>query len=342
MTQKKQLSILLFRWSSIGDVVLSTSALSYFKSFPIPHKIFWVCKEPALSLMRASYPEVEWIALSEVLSFRVLKILRACDAAIDMQVTLKSRFLSTIYRILFGKKIYPVHKRNMMRNGLIWKSRLLGRRAQGAVFPKRSFVQDVLQVCIQASALGQTGSVSAKPALFFPGAPNSVDSGKFNIGVAPGASYQTKKAPPELFAAVIEQISNHLGDRVQFFFLGDHADRDDAQKVFVLLKERVPIKNFCGSLSLCESARMIGQLDCVLGNDSSMGHIAEAQNVPSVVFFGPTVEAFGFTPYLSQSQAFSADLGCRPCSKHGQAPCYFKDKLCFQKIDSVGLNRVPK
>ena len=44
---------------------------------------------------------------------------------------------------------------------------------------------------------------------------------------------------------------------------------------------------------------------------------------------GDLEKEFGFSPHLEQSESFSANLSCRPCSKHGSKDCRFKNKKCF-------------
>jgi len=90
--------------------------------------------------------------------------------------------------------------------------------------------------------------------------------------------------------------------------------------------------NMAGKLELWETALALKQCTVLFSNDSSLGHMAEAVGTPTAVLFGPTIESFGFAPRMPQSRAFSANLGCRPCSKHGKVKCRYGDKLCFAMI----------
>ena len=96
-----------------------------------------------------------------------------------------------------------------------------------------------------------------------------------------------------------------------------------------------PVLNLAGKLTLWESSLAIKESAIILSNDSSLCHIGEAVGTRSAVLFGPTVESFGFAPRHPESQAFSAPLGCRPCSKHGKAECRYGDKLCFSLIPAA-------
>ena len=70
----------------------------------------------------------------------------------------------------------------------------------------------------------------------------------------------------------------------------------------------------------------------------TLGHIAEALGTSSFVFFGPTVEEFGFIPWRDSSRCFSSNLACRPCSKHGKSECRYKDYQCYSNIDFVTIS----
>jgi ADP-heptose:LPS heptosyltransferase len=89
---------------------------------------------------------------------------------------------------------------------------------------------------------------------------------------------------------------------------------------------------FAGKLTLPETGYALSFAKATISNDSGLAHLSESVNTPVAVLFGPTVEAFGFAPRMKQSKSFSSDLGCRPCSKHGQIACRFKDQRCFHDV----------
>lgn len=156
------------------------------------------------------------------------------------------------------------------------------------------------------------------------------------IAVAPGASYPTKKAPSELFIDILLRLKNKISEEnleLGIVYLGDQSDRADSVSLSDKIAWPYPTLNLCGKLTLVESGLALSQVNALLSNDSSLGHIAEASDVPVSILFGPTAEAFGFAPWRPDSRAHSAPLGCRPCSKHGKNPCRFHDEQCFHSID---------
>ncbi|MCD6417958.1 glycosyltransferase family 9 protein [bacterium] len=87
-----------------------------------------------------------------------------------------------------------------------------------------------------------------------------------------------------------------------------------------------------GGLSLEELIGIIQQADCFVGNDSGPVHIAAALGVPSLSIFGPTHPALGFIPRGKNADYITADLKCSPCTLHGEGKCKFDRQLCFEKI----------
>jgi ADP-heptose:LPS heptosyltransferase len=120
-------------------------------------------------------------------------------------------------------------------------------------------------------------------------------------------------------------------------FLGDESDRKVALELGDLISWPHATLNLAGKLSLWESALALKEADVLLSNDSSLAHISEAVDTPAAVLFGPTIEAFGFSPRMRTSKAFSTTIGCRPCSKHGKTPCRYSDQACFTGLDSKSI-----
>jgi ADP-heptose:LPS heptosyltransferase len=161
--------------------------------------------------------------------------------------------------------------------------------------------------------------------------------GKKWVAVSPGASYETKQAPVELLIESLEKFRHLLQNKedsknIGLLLLGDQKDAEICQQLKNGLKWPDIVLNYAGQLSLWENAIVLKKVVCLLSTDSALAHIAEAVDTPVLVLFGPTVEGFGFAPRKKESRAFSSRIGCRPCSKHGKAPCRFGDKLCFQQI----------
>ncbi len=78
--------------------------------------------------------------------------------------------------------------------------------------------------------------------------------------------------------------------------------------------------------------------------DTGLSHLAEAIDIPVVVLFGPTHEDTGFGPRKRESLSVGADLWCRPCSKDGTACFRIADEryLCMKTITPIQVQRAIK
>ncbi|MCS7245701.1 MAG: glycosyltransferase family 9 protein [candidate division WOR-3 bacterium] len=92
--------------------------------------------------------------------------------------------------------------------------------------------------------------------------------------------------------------------------------------------------NLIGKTSIREMLIIVKYAKLFIGNDSGIAHIASAFNIPSIVFFGPTILSFGFEPFSDKYKVFEVKyLPCRPCSLHGEKPCKRKDYACLSWIE---------
>jgi ADP-heptose:LPS heptosyltransferase len=85
--------------------------------------------------------------------------------------------------------------------------------------------------------------------------------------------------------------------------------------------------NLAGSLTLPQSADVIQQSQLLVSPDTGLMHIAAALKKPVISIWGNTIPEFGMSPYYPagsgiKNQKFQImNLPCRPCSKIGYAKC---------------------
>lgn len=96
-----------------------------------------------------------------------------------------------------------------------------------------------------------------------------------------GANSDHKIWPTDNYLKLLEYLKDKFCICI---LLGDKRDNILA-KDFVK-KTKVKTLNFCGSLSLMDSAAIISQSDYFVGNDSGLGHISSALKIPTFIIFG--------------------------------------------------------
>ena len=113
-----------------------------------------------------------------------------------------------------------------------------------------------------------------------------IDSQAPLIGISPGARWESKMFPPELFARII-QLTAEMVPEARFVVMGAPADQKNAEKICLLAGD-APVYSLAGSTGLGELVELITRCKVLLANDSGPVHIAAAGRIPVVCFYGPT------------------------------------------------------
>lgn len=155
--------------------------------------------------------------------------------------------------------------------------------------------------------------------------------GKYMVVVV-GANHFTKQIPKEKLVPII----NLAG--IPVCLVGGQDVADTANEIEKQLK--VPFLNSVAKLSINQSASIIKQSALVITPDTGMMHIAAAFHKKIFSFWGNTVPAFGMYPYQpgEGSQIVEINhLKCRPCSKIGHKKCPKGHFNCMMKIDEKAV-----
>ena len=97
--------------------------------------------------------------------------------------------------------------------------------------------------------------------------------------------------------------------------------------------------NMAGKLSLQQSASVIRQSRLLITPDTSLMHIGAALDHPMITVWGNTNERFGMTPFYCEDSSaewhmIEVDgLKCRPCSKIGHNQCPKGHFKCIRDLD---------
>ena len=103
------------------------------------------------------------------------------------------------------------------------------------------------------------------------------------------------------------------------------------------------VHNACGAYGLNGSADLVRQAAAVITHDTGLMHVAAAFRRPIVSVWGNTVPRLGMYPYLPDGPAYVAaevsGLPCRPCSKIGYASCPRGHFRCMRGQDLPAIAR---
>lgn len=317
---------LVVRFSSIGDIILTTPVFRHLKQKVEDSEIHFLTKSGYAALLEEN-PYIDQIhsfdgdIRSCIKSLRNLEI----DYVIDLHRNLRSaRIKRGLRRVDF-----PVHKLN-------WQKWLLVNLKLNRL-PDRHMVDrnlDTINSFIEERDNGgldyfippkEEVAVHALPEIFQHG----------YIGLSIGAQHETKKLPPESLVNLCKKLEHPV------VILGGPEDRDTGKFLVSSLPEK-NILNACGSYSIHQSASLVKGARLLITHDTGLMHIGAAFRKKIISIWGNTVSEFGMYPYRADpsSQQFEVSgLSCRPCSKIGHQKCPRGHFKCMLQQDLDGIVR---
>lgn len=310
-------TILVIRFSSIGDIVLTTPVLRRLRAAYPEASIDFCIKSPFVSLVEGS-PYLNAVYTSDA------PPRGHYDLVVDLQNNLRSR---SLVQSISYHQLYRYHKQN-------WKKLLLVRTGLN-LFGTAESVVDRYMAAIEDRQIA--GDDKGCELWFTEDDRNfaaSVGSGnERRLAVCFGANHLTKRYPPGKFASVIESLLSEL--KLSVLLLGGTEDVEQADEILAALSVNAVsrVVNLAGKSSLTESAAVLESCDAVLTNDTGLMHMASAFGKQLFVLFGSSVGEFGFLPYHTSYCMFEvADLPCRPCSHIGKDHCPKGHFKCMMDI----------
>lgn len=155
------------------------------------------------------------------------------------------------------------------------------------------------------------------------------------IAIVIGASFKTKKLPVEKLRELCSKIDHPI------ILLG--GPDDVAEGNAISQTDPIKIYNACGKFSLNESVDLVRKSKLIISHDTGLMHAAAALKKPVVAVWGSTTPSFGMVPYygdnFSRRQPNPYDdmqvhkLWCRPCTKIGRKKCPQGHFKCMKKMD---------
>ena len=144
-----------------------------------------------------------------------------------------------------------------------------------------------------------------------------------------GATHATKRLPEEKIMDICSQLQQPI------VLLGGKSEIETGSRV--ALAAGTQVIDLCGKLSLYESASVVRDAAVVLTHDTGLMHIAAAFQKTIVSVWGNTVPKFGMYPFYPTGMQRNTSLevlglSCRPCSKIGYDRCPKGHFKCMQDI----------
>lgn len=147
------------------------------------------------------------------------------------------------------------------------------------------------------------------------------------VALVIGGAHLGKRMGAEQWAEVVRGISAPV------VLLGGPEDVEDANRIAATAGREV--WNAVGKLTLHESASVVREAEVVVTGDTGLMHIASAWGKKIVSLWGCTVPGFGMSPYRPHPASVILEpmnRAKRPCSKLGNKCKYGMDNRCINHI----------
>jgi ADP-heptose:LPS heptosyltransferase len=327
------MKFLVIRFSSIGDIVLASPVMRCLKKQVLTSEVHFLTKS-SFSIVTASNPYIDKFFYYNNNLGEVIGELKKeeYDYVIDLQNNVKS------YKVkkALGVKSYTINKLNFQKF-LLTKLRI-------DIMPKRHITQRSLDTIAEFGVKDDGGGldyfIPEKDLVKESDIPVSHHAGY--IAMVIGASYYTKKLPPDKLRTLCEIIHHPI------ILIGGKEDAAIGEQV--ALADPVKIYNACGKFNLNESADLVRRSKMVISHDTGLQYIACAFNKIVLAIWGSTspkldVEPYYGKPFLSTHKELPYEnilrkpqLKCQPCSKYGNKKCPLGHFKCMEEMDIHYIN----
>ena len=314
--------ILVIRFSSIGDIVLTTAVVRCLKKQYPDVQLHFLTKIQYLPLIKEN-PFIDKIYTINSKVSDIIPDLKSekYDYVVDLHKNLRSLRVklalmteSGTYNKLNKKKwLYTNYKINLLP-----KVHLVQR-----------YFEAVKKLKIQNDHMGLDYIIpSADIVSISDYFPDEFLNGYIVLVV--GSKQQTKQLPIEKMVELCSKTEDPI------VLLGDKTDSQKAQSLSELCGEKV--FNGCGVFNINQSASVIQQAKVIITPDTGLMHIAAALRKKVISVWGNTVPDFGMYPYYPEGKenyyiVEVQALSCRPCSKLGYKTCPKKHFRCMMEIN---------
>lgn len=305
MILKNLMKILVVRFSSIGDIVLTTPVVRCLKTQIDNAEVHYVTKAQYQSILQDNPYIDKLFFLKESLNDLIQDLKKEkYDVVIDLHNNLRTRIL----KWKLGVRSYSFNKLNVEKWLMVnFKINHL---------PDKHIVDRYLETTkslgIKNDALGLDYFIPDKDEMPLEWVPESHRKGF--VAYAIGGQHETKKLPLERMVELCKKINKPI------VLLGGKEDFDNGEKITQTVG--LTVFNSCGKLNLNQSASVIKKASYVFSHDTGLMHIAAAFKKEVYSIWGNTIPAFGMYPYRTKYHSLeNTQISCRPCSKIGFDKC---------------------
>lgn len=312
------MKFLIIRFSSIGDIVLTTPVVRCLKTQVATAGVHFLTKRSFEPIFTAN-PYIDKMHYLDDDLDEVIASLQAED--FDYVIDLHHNLRTLKVKRALGKQSFSFNKLNLRK----WLLTALKINTLPPVHIVDRYLQTVAPFGVKNDGRGLDYFIPEQDHVREHDIPASQLAGY--IGMVIGGAHNTKKYPVSKWKALCEQLNHPI------ILLGGKEDRAAGEQIASI--DPIRIYNACGKFHLNESADLVRRSKLIVTNDTGLMHVAAAFRRPVISLWGNTVPAFGMYPYLPDNAHTIIEvkkLWCRPCSKIGYSRCPLGHFKCMNNI----------
>lgn len=324
--------VLILRFSSIGDIVLTSPVIRCLHHQLSDAEIHYATKKQYHTVLAAN-PFIHKIHILDHSLDLLIKELK--KERFDLIIDLHNNLRTFKIKMLLGVKSRTFNKLNFKKWLLVnLRIDLLPR-----IHIVDRYMRTVAHLGVVNDGMGLNHFISPSDVVDINSLPSQFHNGY--IAVVIGALHYTKRLPLEKLIELCTKLQKPV------LLIGGKGDAETGEKI--VTSDPYKIYNACGKYSLNQSASLIKQAQIVITHDTGMMHIAAAykKNIYSV--WGNTIPEFGMYPYTGNENDLKVlrsenrileinGLSCRPCSKIGFERCPKGHFKCMRLIEFTHIS----
>lgn len=322
------MKLLVIRFSSIGDIVLTSPVVRAIKQQVKGAEVHFLTKKVFASLVEHS-PHVDKVYAIEEDAHEAFPVLKKerFDHIVDLHHNLRTW---RVKRAL-GVPATSFAKLNIEK----WWMVNFKRDRLPRVHIVDRYLGTVEHLGVKNDGLGLDLFIPPEKEVDLSTLPEAHRSGYTALCI--GGAHFTKRLPEHKLIELARTLHGPI------VIIGGKEDRPTATRIATEVGGRA--FDATGRYDLLGSASLIKQARRVITHDSGAMHIAAAFNRPLVSIWGNTIPEFGMYPYMPQHPermhiAEVKGLDCRPCSKIGFDRCPKGHFKCMEDQDPAGIARI--
>ena len=320
----KRKRVLVIRFSSMGDVILSLPVASAIKQDNPDVTVDFLTKT-VYSPLFGQFPAVDTVYAYDNNMRSLFKELRSrkYDTVVDLQKNPRSLIVTAGIN---PKMVVSYPKRRLRRELIIRRPKL------------NLNIGHTVDAYLKTLKRLKVKPVSRRPRVelqddIIEYSDNFINNAGFKgkiIGLCPGSKHPEKQWQgfQELAQLLLTESDKNI-----IVFSG-HDNKFDPN--LNISSDRLVAAH---NLRIDRVAGLISKCDIVITNDSGLMHLAVALSIPVAAIFGPTHPSLGFSPLGEKDRVICDNVDCSPCSLHGEKKCRKIQKYCF---DNITPERVKK